>query len=92
VRLAIVPAGNAVVELAQPLTQDQGLATFIAEHGGGMYSLSIEVDDLDAAVAELRGRGVKVSDSEVGLLEGTRVARIDPRSAHGVALQLIERG
>jgi len=91
-RLASLSAGTAFVELAQPLTPDHSLAIFINERGEGMFSLSIEVDDLEAAVADLRGRGVQVSDPEPGLLEGTRVTRIDRRSAHGVAIQLLERG
>jgi methylmalonyl-CoA epimerase len=91
VRLASLPAGNAFVELAQPLTSDHPLAAFMDERGEGMFSLCIEVDDLEAAVAELRGRGVHVSDPERGLWEGTRVARIDRQSAHGVAIQLLQR-
>jgi methylmalonyl-CoA/ethylmalonyl-CoA epimerase len=92
VRLASLPAGNAFVQLAQPLTADHPLAAFMDERGEGMFSLSIEVDDLEAAVAELRGRGVQVSDSEAGMLEGTRIARISRQSAHGVEIQLLERG
>ena len=91
-KLAMLPAGNAFVELAQPLTADHRLSAFMDDSGEGMFSLSIEVDDLEAAVAELRGRSVDVSDPEAGVLEGTRVARISPQSAHGVPIQLIERG
>ena len=91
-RLASLPTGNAFVELAQPLAPDHRLAAFVEERGEGMFSLSMEVDDLEAAVAELRGRSVDVSDPEPGVWEGTRVARISPQSAHGVPIQLIERG
>ena len=90
-KLAMLPAGNAFVELAQALAPEHRLAAFVEERGEGMFSLSIEVDDLEAAVAELRGRSVDVSDPEPGVLEGTRVARISPQSAHGVPIQLIER-
>jgi len=91
VRLASLPAGNAFVELAQPLTPEHRLAAFMDERGEGMFSLAIEVDDLEAAVAELRGRGVQVSDPEPGVWEGTRLARISRQSAHGVAIQLLQR-
>jgi methylmalonyl-CoA epimerase len=90
-RLASLPAGNAFVELAQPLTPDHRLAAFMDERGEGLFSLCIEVDDLEAAVAELRGQGVQVSDPEPGVWEGTRLARISPESAHGVAIQLLQR-
>ena len=92
VRLASLPAGNAFLQLAQPLTAGHTLAGFMDERGEGMFSLSIEVDDLEAAVAELRGSGVQVSDSEPGMLEGTRIARISRQSAHGVEIHLLQRG
>jgi methylmalonyl-CoA epimerase len=91
VKLASLPAGNAFVQLVQPMAADHALAAFMDERGEGMFSLSIEVDDIEAAVAELRGRGVQVSDSEAGMLEGTRIARISRQSAHGVEIHLLER-
>ena len=91
VRLARLSVGDAFLELAQPLAPDHHLAAFMDERGEGMFSLSIEVDDLEAAVAELRGRGVQVSDPEPGVWEGTRLAHVSRESAHGVAIQLIER-
>jgi methylmalonyl-CoA/ethylmalonyl-CoA epimerase len=91
VRLASLPAGNAFVELAQPLTSDHFLAAFMDEQGEGMFSLAIEVGDLEAAVAELRGRGAQVSDPEPGLWEKTRLAHISRESGHGVAVVLVQR-
>ncbi len=90
-KLAKLPAGNAFVELIQPLTADHRVARTIAERGQGMYSISIEVDSLDAAVADLRAKGVAVSEPEPGIWAGTRVARINKSAANGVSVQLIER-
>jgi methylmalonyl-CoA/ethylmalonyl-CoA epimerase len=91
VKLASLPAGNAFVQLVQPSTGDHPFAAFMDERGEGMFALSVEVDDLEAAVAELRGRGVQVSDPEPGMLEGTRIARISRDSAHGAEIQLLQR-
>jgi catechol 2,3-dioxygenase-like lactoylglutathione lyase family enzyme len=82
---------GAFLELAHPATDDHRLARFIAERGEGMFSISIEVDDLDATVAELRSRTADVSDPEPGAWPNTRLARIPRGTAHGVAIQLIER-
>ena len=90
-RVAKLPAGNAFVELVQPLTQDHRITRTIAERGQGMYSISVEVDSLDAAVADLRAKGVQVSDPEPGIWTSTRVARINKSAANGVSIQLIER-
>ena len=90
-RVATLAASNAFVELVQPLTEDHRIAATIAERGQGMYSISVRVDALDAAVADLRAKGVSVSEPEAGIFPGTRVARINKADANGVSIQLIER-
>ena len=87
----MLEADGAFLELAQPATADHRLARFIEERGEGMFSISLQVDDLDAAVAEFRGKGLDVSAPEPGPWPGTRLARIPRAKAHGVAVQLIER-
>ncbi len=83
---------GAFLELAQPLGSEGPVAQALEERGEGMLSLSIEVEDIDAAVAELQAAGVVISDVVQGPLPATRVARIPAEAAHGVRLQLIERG
>lgn len=89
--LAFIPTGDNFLELVRPTTDSHRVAHHIAERGEGMFSVALEVDDVDAAVAELRANGVEISDPEAGVLPKTRVARIPRASAHGVAIQLIER-
>lgn len=81
-RLGRLPVGDAFIELVQPLAG-------AAVPGEGMPSISIEVDDLVAAVADLRRRGVIVSDPQDGPWPGTRVARVGPESGHGVPVELV---
>lgn len=88
-RLAKLPAGNAFIELIQPLTAGHRIAKTMVERGQGMYSISIRVDSLDAAIADLRAKGVPVSDAEPGVWPGTRIARIPKTAANGVSVQLI---
>lgn len=83
-RLGRLPVGDAFLELAQPLAGAPA-------PGEGMLSISIEVDDLAAAVADLRRRGLAVSDPQEGAWPGTQVARIGPKSAHGVPIELVGR-
>ena len=91
VRLAKIDAGNAFVELAQPLDEGGVLTRTMADRGQGMYSISIEVDNLDAAIADLRAKGVLVSDADDGAWPGTRVARINRHAANGVSIQLLQK-
>ena len=91
VRLTKIPAGNAFVELAEALAPEHRVAQTIAERGAGMYGVSLTVDNLDAAVADLRAKGVMVSDAEYGAWPGTRVARINKAAANGVQITLVQK-
>lgn len=91
IQLARLPVGDAFLELVQPLGEGGRFAQQFRERGEGLFSLSLEVDDLEAAVAYLRDRGATVSDPEPGIWPDTRVARVSPASSHGVSLQLLER-
>ena len=88
--VARLPVGDAFIELLQPV-QEGRYAEQLKERGEGLFSLSIEVDDLDEAVAHLRGKGAEVSEPQQGIWPGSRVARVSRASAHGVSMQLIER-
>lgn len=92
-QLAAIPLDNegAFLELVQPTDPSHRVARFLANRGEGMFSISLQIDDLDATVAALRARGLPVSDPEPGVIPGTRVARIPRAQAFGVAVQLIER-
>lgn len=91
-RVSRLPIGDAFLELVQPVAQEGRFYHEFQERGEGMFSLSLEVDDLDAAISHLRGRGIDVSDPEPGIWPGSRVARVKRQHTHGVPLQLIERG
>ncbi len=82
---------GALLELAQPLGSEGPVAQALEERGEGMLSLSIEVEDIDTAVAELHAAGVAILDAVQGPLPATRVARMPAEATHGVRLQLIER-
>ncbi len=89
VRVAKLQLANAFLALAAPAGGDSPLASFVADHGEGMYSLAVSVDDLDAATGDLRGGGLRVAGPEVGAWVGTRLARVEPASASGVDLHLV---
>ncbi len=89
IRHASLQIGDARIELITPLAEQGPVADFLTKQGGGMYLLSLEVDDLDAAVAELQDKGSRVNVAEGG--EGKRIALVSPKATHGVLLQLLER-
>jgi methylmalonyl-CoA/ethylmalonyl-CoA epimerase len=88
--VARLPVGEAFLELLQPVEEGR-YAEQLKERGEGLHSISVEVDDLDEAIAHLRGKGASVSDAEQGIWPDSRVARVDRSFTHGVSIQLIER-
>ena len=87
IRQAFLPIGSAFIELISPLGESGPVADALKNKGEGLYLLSLAVDDLDATLAELRERGVRVNDPPAG----SRVTFISPRAANGVLVQLVER-
>jgi methylmalonyl-CoA/ethylmalonyl-CoA epimerase len=84
------PAG-AAVELIRPLDADGAIARFLDARGEGLHHVAFEVDDLDAALADLRARGAELIDERPRHgLGGHRVAFVHPRSASGVLTELVE--
>jgi methylmalonyl-CoA epimerase len=88
IRRAFLTIGDASLELFQPTSDANPAARFIAERGEGMYILSLQVDDLDAAAATLATKGIKASIQNIP--DGPRLGFISPKATHGVLLQLIE--
>ncbi len=86
-----LPIGESFLELVQPVEKSGRFYEQFQQRGEGLFSISIEVDDLDAAVGYLKGKGAKVSDPENGIWPNTRIARVNRSSTHGVSIQLIER-
>jgi len=83
--------GESMVELVQPTAPDTPVGRFLARRGEGFHHVAYRVDDLEAALRELRKNGVEVIDEEprVGV-GGTRMAFVHPRSTFGVLTELVE--
>lgn len=81
--------GDGVLELASPLQADSALMRFVERRGEGFYNLALEVENLDAAVADLARRGIRVSEP-VEARPGVRSAFITMTATHGLSIQLIE--
>jgi methylmalonyl-CoA/ethylmalonyl-CoA epimerase len=90
-RIAFMPAGGSEVELVEPTTSDSGLARYLAKRGPGIHHICFEVDDLEATLASLKARGVRLIDeAPKPAAGGKRLAFIHPSSANGVLIELYE--
>ena len=90
-RLAMYPVGETSIELLQaegPASQVNG---WIEDKGESIYHLCFEVDDIDAALAELKGKGVHLIDETPRTGHGgSRIAFLDPASTGGIVIELAE--
>jgi len=70
---------------------DSPISRFVAKRGPGLHHITLRVENLAAALTELKARGVRLIDETPRPgAEGARVAFIHPASAHGVLVELKE--
>ena len=83
--------GESRIELVQPTRPDSPVGRFLAKRGEGFHHVAFEVDDLRAALSELRGRGVNLIDEEPRIgAGGMKIAFVHPEGAFGVLTELVE--
>ena len=90
-RIAMLPCGEAVLELMEPVGSESQIQGFLDKRGPGIHHLCLQVDDIDASLNELDEGGVRLVNrtSERGA-EGYPVAFIHPKATGGVLLELLE--
>jgi methylmalonyl-CoA/ethylmalonyl-CoA epimerase len=89
VRAHFLQAGEAAIELVEPTADDSPIAKFVAKRGPGIHHVALRVDDIVAALAELKAKGVRLIDETPRPgAHHSLVAFIHPASAHGVLVEL----
>jgi methylmalonyl-CoA epimerase len=92
VRAHFIPAGEAALELLEATADDSPIAKYIAKRGPGLHHITLRVDDIRAALARLKEKGVRLIDEEPRPgAHGSLVAFIHPSSAHGVLVELKQK-
>jgi methylmalonyl-CoA/ethylmalonyl-CoA epimerase len=87
VRLTYLDAGNAYVQLVEPLDEDSALGGWLDEHGEGLHHVCFGVDDVPAAVAVLSDDGAPVT---LGSGRGRVSGFVSTDASHGVRLECTE--
>lgn len=92
VTVAFLPCGDSELELLESASPEGPIARFIEKNGEGIQHIAIRVDDIDAALAELKEKGVRLIDQTPRYgAGGARIAFLHPKATHGVLLELCER-
>ena len=89
--LAMFPIGETYLELLQSDKPGTGTSRWIAEHGEGLFHICLEVEDIDGAMAELRGKGVAFQTEKPMIGHGNcRIVFLDPKSTGNLVIELAE--
>lgn len=91
-RVLMVDTGNTVIELLAGTRPDSAISRFIEKRGPGIHHLCFAVDDIEAALMELSGKGMRLIDEEPRTgADGHPVAFLHPASTDKVLIELEQR-
>ncbi|HNP74613.1 MAG TPA: methylmalonyl-CoA epimerase [Kouleothrix sp.] len=89
--VAATRVGGMLLELIAPTSEDAAFAKYLRERGPGMHHVAYRVDDIVAALAEVKARGVQLIDETPRPgLHNTLVAFLHPKSCQGVLIELVQ--
>uniref|UniRef100_A0A8C8RP87 Methylmalonyl-CoA epimerase, mitochondrial n=1 Tax=Pelusios castaneus TaxID=367368 RepID=A0A8C8RP87_9SAUR len=85
-----VELGNTKLELLYPLGEKSPIAGFLQKNkAGGMHHVCIEVDDIKAAMAELKRKKIRILSEEPKIgAHGKPVIFLHPKDCDGVLIEL----
>lgn len=91
VRVAMFPVGDAKLEFLEPTSPESPIAKFIEKKGQGIHHVALHVEDLEAKLAELKSRGVRLIDEKPREgAGGKKIAFVHPASTGGILLELCQ--
>jgi methylmalonyl-CoA epimerase len=89
VRAHFVPVGESNLELLEATAPDSSIAAFVQKRGPGLHHITLRVDDIAAAIAQLKARGARLIDERPRPgAHGSLVAFVHPSAAQGVLVEL----
>ena len=89
VRAHFVRTAAGTLELLEPTAPDSPVARYLEKRGPGLHHVALRVEDIRAALAELKARGVRLIDETPRPgAHGSLVAFIHPSASHGVLVEL----
>jgi methylmalonyl-CoA/ethylmalonyl-CoA epimerase len=82
------------IELLAATADDSPIEKFIEKNNGrgGIQHIALRVDNLEAALADLKEKGVRLIDEKPRKgAGGAKIAFVHPKASHGVLLELCQR-
>jgi methylmalonyl-CoA/ethylmalonyl-CoA epimerase len=92
VTTAFFPVSESEVELLESTAPDGPVAKYIDKKGQGIQHVAFRVENIEAALDELKGKGVQLIDQTPRIgAGGAKIAFLHPKATGGVLVELCER-
>ena len=89
VRAHFLPVGDAKLELLEATAPDSPIAKYTDKRGPGLHHITLRVDDIEAVLAQLKARGVRLIDEAPRRgAEHSLIAFVHPAATGGVLIEL----
>lgn len=89
VHVAVIRTDEKVIELLEPTNKNSPIARFIRQRGKGVHHIAYRVEDLDAAIANAREKGIRfLEDTLRTNARGRRLIYMNPISTDGTLVEL----
>ncbi len=90
-RIAMYPVGDTYIEILESNKKGTEVSNWIDQHGESLFHICLEVDDIDAALVELRQKDVRLIDETPRIGHAnSRIAFLDPASTGNLLIELVE--
>ncbi len=91
IKLAMLPVGQTYIELLEGEDAGDSIQSWIKEKGEGLFHICFEVDDIEGAIAELKGKNVKLQTDTWRIGHGgSKIIFLDPSATGNVVIELAE--
>jgi methylmalonyl-CoA/ethylmalonyl-CoA epimerase len=91
VEAVLFDVGENHVELLCPLADESPVGRFLAKRGPGLHHVAYQVTDVEATLAQLRARGLRLIDETPRTgVRGSRVAFLHPAASGGVLTEIVQ--
>jgi LAO/AO transport system kinase len=90
VNIAMLPAGEARIELLEPVVSTSTIAKFLQKRGPGLHHIAMRVPDLNATIQRLESGGIRLLSKPQHGAGGHRYVFVHPADTGGVLWELIQ--
>ena len=91
VRVAFLKIGESRIELLEPTSPDSPVAKFLEKNGEGVHHIAYEVKDIEAALAEMKQKEVRLIDEQPRHgAHNSLIAFIHPKASGGVLTEICQ--